>query len=101
MRADLLAPAAYAVTNDNSAGWIVVAAITCLIYTIGLVAVKLTIRYKAVGWKHNDTALAFGAVVLIAQTTCVVLACNHGLGQHQAQVNAQDLIAVSKVRFFF
>lgn len=97
MEADLLTPGQYAITNDNSAGWIVVAALTSFIYTVGLVAVKLMIRYKVVGWKHNDTALAFGTGILFAQTACVVWACNHGLGQRQAQVSGRDLAVFSKV----
>lgn len=92
-----LSPASYPLSKNNIAAWVVVAAITCLIHTIGLVAVKLAIRYKAAGWRPNDTALALGAAILIVQTICVILACDHGLGKHRYELEREDLLLFSKV----
>lgn len=80
---DAAHPALFPLTEDNHAAWVVVITITFFIYTFGAVTTKLSIRYKAAGWRPTDTVLALGLLILFVQSICMVASCQIGLGKHQ------------------
>lgn len=90
-------PAIFPLTEDNRAAWVVVITVTFFIYTFGAVTTKLSIRYKAAGWRPNDTVLAFGLLILFVQSLCVVSSCKHGLGEHQHAVTSEGVEKFDRV----
>ena len=97
MSADTAAPPFYALTNDNHAAVVVVAAVTFLIYAILGIGAKLLIRLNIASLKGHDTVLIAGAVLYFAETVCVIVACNNGLGQHKDAVSLDVFEEYSKV----
>lgn len=93
-------PAIFPLTEDDHAAWVVVITITFFIYTFGAVTAKLSVRYKAAGWRPNDTVLAVGLLVLFVQSVCVVTSCTNGLGKHQDSVASEDLDKFDRVCTF-
>lgn len=94
---EALHPAIFPLTEDDHAAWVVVIAITFFIYTFGAVTTKLSLRYKAAGWRPNDTVLAVGLLVLFVQSIFVVTSCTTGLGKHQDSVTLEDLDKFDRV----
>lgn len=90
-------PAIFPLNEDDRAGWVVVITITFFIYTFGAVTTKLSIRYKAAGWRPNDTVLALGLLILFVQSICVVSSCKNGLGKHQEKVTSEGLEIFDRV----
>lgn len=97
---DTVHPAPFPLTKDNHAAWVVVITITFFFYTFGAVTTKLSIRYKAAGWRPNDTVLAFALLVLLVQSICVVTSCKNGLGKHQHSVTSEELDKFDRVYLF-
>lgn len=95
-----LHPAFFQLTDDDHAAWVVVITITFFVYTFGAVTAKLSIRYRASGWRPNDTVLALGLVVLFVQTVCVVVSCQIGLGKHQDALTPKRLEQFDQVYLF-
>lgn len=93
-------PAIFPSTEDDHAAWVVVATITFFIYTFGAVITKLSLRYKAAGWRPNDTVLAVGLLILLVQSICVVASCTNGLGKHQDSVPSEHLDKFDRVCLF-
>lgn len=90
-------PAIFALTEDDRAAWVVVITITFFIYTFGAVTTKLSVRYKAAGWRPNDTVLALGLLILFVQSICVVSSCKNGLGKHQHALTSEGVERFDRV----
>lgn len=90
-------PAIFPLTEDDHAAWVVIIAVTFFIYTFGAVTTKLSVRYKAAGWRPNDTVLAVGLLILFVQSIFVVTSCTTGLGKHQDSVTLEDLDKFDRV----
>lgn len=88
----------YPLTDDNRAALVVVAAVVFLIYAVIALIIKLLIRLNITSMRDFDIILIAGTVTYIAQTACVVVASNNGLGQHQEALSAGQFEAYSKVR---
>ena len=97
MSADTAAPPFYPLTEDNHAAVIVVAAVTFLIYAILGIVAKLLIRLNIASLKGHDSVLLAGAVFYFAETVCVIVACNNGLGQHRDAISTETFEKYSKV----
>jgi hypothetical protein len=97
---DLAHPAFFPLAEDDHAAWVVVTTITFFVYTFGAITMKLSIRYKAAGWRPNDKVLALGLLVLFAQSICVVASCQTGLGKHQYALTSKSLEHFDQVYLF-
>jgi hypothetical protein len=94
---DQQAPPFYPLTPDDRAALVVVAALIFLIHGVLGVIIKLFIRLNVTSMKDFDIVLLVGAFAYVAQTACVIVACNHGLGRHQDTVSFSDFEVYSKV----
>jgi hypothetical protein len=94
---DVPKPPFYPLTEDNRAALVVVAALIFLIYALVGLFVKLLIRLNITSMKDFDVILLAGTGIYIAQTACVIVACNNGLGQHQDSLTDEQFEAYSKV----
>lgn len=97
---DAVHPALFPLTKDDHAAWVVVITITFFTYTFGAVTTKLSIRYKADGWRPNDILLAFGLLILFVRSICVIKSCRNGLGKHQHSVPSEELDIFDRVYLF-
>ena len=88
----------YPLTSKNHSALVVVAAVIFLIYAIIGVGVKLLIRLSLTSIKGHDIVLLVAGAVYCIQTAFVIVACNHGLGQHRSDVSANDFDQFSIVR---
>jgi hypothetical protein len=90
------------VDSDNHSAWIVVVSITFLVYaTIGVTA-KILSRFRRSSvsidsLKTYDWAVMGGLALLPIQTALIIVACRHGLGQHEVDISSSDLVALRKV----
>lgn len=92
------APPFYALTEDDHAALVVVAAIIFFVYALLGIGIKLIIRLNIASMKHYDVILVIAAILFFIQTTCIVLACNSGLGKHQSRLPLEAFARYSKVR---
>lgn len=90
-------PAIFPLPEDDRAAWVVVITIAFFIYTFGAVTTKLSVRYKAAGWRPNDTVLALGLLIFSVQSICVVSSCKNGLGKHQHAVTSEGVKKFDRV----
>lgn len=90
-------PPFYALTEDDQAALVVVASLIFLIYAIVGISLKLIIRLNITSLKSHDVILLVATGLLLSQTLCIIIACNHGLGHHQDVVKPYDLEAFHKV----
>ncbi|KAG7048381.1 integral membrane protein [Colletotrichum scovillei] len=86
-------PPFYALTGDDQAALVVVASLIFLIYAIVGISLKLIIRLNITSLKSHDVILLAATGLLLSQTVCIIIACNHGLGHHQDVVELYDLEA--------
>jgi len=108
------APPYYAITADNHAAWVVAASIIFLLYSIGAVATKITLKINLTTIKVPDICLIgclvcsnhyecarplahAHQVVLLVQTAFIIRACNQGLGRHSAVLDSSSYEESSKV----
>ncbi|KAK8123101.1 hypothetical protein PG984_011771 [Apiospora sp. TS-2023a] len=63
------------------------------------VIAKNTLRFNWTTVKAHDIALIAAAVLLLAQTACVVLSCNKGLGIHAYKLDEAQLHRFDKLTF--
>lgn len=91
------APAYYPVTEDNHAAWVVVVSLVLFICSALCVTAKIVIRFQIVSIQSYDYVLVVGTILLLIQTTIIVLACNAGLGQHQGSLSGDILERFNKV----
>lgn len=91
-------PPFYELTSDNRAGVVAVASIIALIYAIIALGIKFFIRLNITSVQDFDIVLFVGIIVYVAQTACVLVACNNGLGQHQDAISEEQFDGASKVR---
>lgn len=87
----------YPLTKDNHAAVVVVAAVTFLIYAILGIVAKLLIRLNIASLKGHDSILLAGTVFYFVETICIIVACNHGLGRHRADLSSETFEQYSKV----
>ncbi|KAK1522119.1 uncharacterized protein CCOS01_09831 [Colletotrichum costaricense] len=92
-------PPFYALTEDDQAALVVVASLIFLVYAIVGISLKLIIRLNITSLKSHDVILLVATGLLLSQTVCIIIACNHGLGHHQDIVEPHDLEAFHK--FFY
>lgn len=90
-------PPFYALTGDDQAALVVVASLIFLIYAIVGISLKLIIRLNITSLKSHDVILLAATGLLLSQTVCIIIACNHGLGHHQDVVELYDLEAFHEV----
>ncbi|KAK7447854.1 hypothetical protein Landi51_06658 [Colletotrichum acutatum] len=90
-------PPFYALTEDDQAALVVVASLIFLIYAIVGISLKLIIRLNITSLKSHDVILLVATGLLLSQTVCIIIACNHGLGHHQDVVEPYDLEAFHKL----
>jgi energy-coupling factor transporter transmembrane protein EcfT len=97
MTNDESAPPLYQLSDTNHAAWVVVASIIFFTYALLAVVAKVLIRFKITSLQSHDVLLIFAILLFFAQTVCVILSCNVGLGQHQDQLTADSAAQYSKV----
>ncbi|OHF02274.1 hypothetical protein CORC01_02554 [Colletotrichum orchidophilum] len=84
-------PPFYPLAENDHAALVVVASLIFLIYAIVGISLKLVIRLNITSLKSHDVALLVASGLLLSQTVCIIVACNHGLGRHQDTVESRDL----------
>lgn len=91
-------PPFYPLTPNNHAALVVIAAIISLIYAMLALGIKFFIRLNVTSIRDFDVLLFTGMVLYVVQTVCVIIACNHGLGQHRSAIMTSGFDIYSKVR---
>lgn len=74
----------------------VITVVFCLLMMTALVAKHVVRLRKGSSLRHFDYILLCGAILMLFQTACIVLAVALGLGKHVVDVRDKD--AVTKVR---
>ncbi|GKU05870.1 integral membrane protein [Fusarium langsethiae] len=92
-----VAPPFYPLTESNHAALVVVTAIIFFIYAILGIIGKLIIRLNITSMKDFDIGLLVAAILYFIQTSCVVAACNHGLGEHRDTISEENFIHFSRL----
>lgn len=87
----------YPLTEDNRAALVVVASLVFLIYAVIGLVIKLLIRLNITSMRNFDVILIAGTLIYVAQTACVLVAGNNGLGQHQDSLLTGQFEIYSKV----
>lgn len=82
--------------NDHRALVMVTAVVFCLLMVTALIGKHIVRLRKGSSLHHFDYILFCGALLMLFQTACVVLAVVRGLGKHL--VDVLEPISVSKVR---
>lgn len=90
-------PPFYPLTEENRAGIIVIVAVISLIYAILALTIKFFIRLNITSIKDFDIVLFVGTILYLGETACVLIACNHGLGQHRDAVSQGNFESAGKV----
>ncbi|KAK8066816.1 hypothetical protein PG997_013563 [Apiospora hydei] len=75
----------YPVSDDNHAAYVVVPSLIFFAYAVLAVIAKNVLRFKWTTVKLHDIVLIVSTLLLVAQTACVVLSCNSGLGEPSGQ----------------
>ncbi|KAK7985702.1 hypothetical protein PG996_005060 [Apiospora saccharicola] len=89
----------YSVDDENQSAKVVVPTLIFFIYALMAVIAKNTLRFNWTTVKSHDIALIAAAVLLLAQTACVVLSCNNGLGIHAYKLDEAQLHRFDKLTF--
>lgn len=87
----------YSADDEDRTAKVVVPTLIFFIYALMAVVAKNTLRFNWTTVKAHDVALIVATVLLVAQTTCVVLSCNNGLGLHASKLAADQLYRFDKV----
>ena len=88
----------YSVDDANQSAKVVVPTLIFFIYAMMAVIAKNTLRFNWTTVKAHDISLIAAAALLLAQTACVVLSCNKGLGIHAYELDEEQLHRFDKVR---
>lgn len=88
----------YSATDENRTAKVVVPTLIFFIYALMAVVAKNTLRFNWTTVKAHDVLLIIAMVLLLVETICVVLSCNHGLGLHASRLAAEQLSRFDKVR---
>ncbi|KAK8104385.1 uncharacterized protein PG998_011418 [Apiospora kogelbergensis] len=89
----------YSADDEDRTAKVVVPTLIFFIYALMAVVAKNTLRFNWTTVKAHDVALIVATVLLVAQTTCVVLSCNNGLGLHASKLAADQLYRFDKLTF--
>lgn len=87
----------YSVDDENQSAKVVVPTLIFFIYALMAVIAKNTLRFNWTTVKAHDIALIVATALLLAQTVCVVLSCNNGLGIHAYKLDEGQLRRFDKV----
>ncbi|KAK8038350.1 hypothetical protein PG994_015117 [Apiospora phragmitis] len=87
----------YPVTDDNHAAYVVVPSLVFFAYAILAVIAKNVLRFKWTTVKLHDVVLIISTLLLIAQTACVVLSCESGLGSHLDSLSKEQIRRFNQV----
>lgn len=88
----------YPVNDDNHAAYVVVPSLIFFAYAVLAVIAKNVLRFKWTTVKLHDIILIVSTLLLIAQTACVVLSCDSGLGSHLGSLSKEQIRRFSQVR---
>ncbi|KAK8852205.1 hypothetical protein PGQ11_014684 [Apiospora arundinis] len=89
----------YSATDENRTAKVVVPTLIFFIYALMAVVAKNTLRFNWTTVKAHDVLLIIAMVLLLVETICVVLSCNHGLGLHASRLAAEQLSRFDKLTF--
>ncbi|KAK8004501.1 hypothetical protein PG990_002310 [Apiospora arundinis] len=89
----------YAVTDDNHAAYVVVPSLVFFAYAVIAVIAKNILRFKWTTVKIHDVVLIVSTLLLIAQTACVVLSCDSGLGSHLDSLSKEQIRRFNQLTF--
>ncbi|KAK8112062.1 uncharacterized protein PG998_008519 [Apiospora kogelbergensis] len=89
----------YAVTDDNHAAYVVVPSLIFFAYAIIAVVAKNVLRFKWTTVKLHDIILIISTLLLVAQTACVVLSCDAGLGSHLSSLSNEQIRRFNQLTF--
>ncbi|KAK8008148.1 hypothetical protein PG991_010699 [Apiospora marii] len=89
----------YSVDEENQSAKVVVPTLIFFIYAMMAVIAKNTLRFNWTTVKAHDISLIAAAVLLLAQTACVVLSCSKGLGIHAYELDEEQLHRFDKLTF--
>ncbi|OAG37286.1 hypothetical protein AYO21_08471 [Fonsecaea monophora] len=97
--ADQESPAFFQISPDNHAPWVVVTATVFLIYSIMAVVSKVVSKLHLTFMKIYDWLIVASTITALVQTTCVIAACKHGLGQHHDAVSYDQFASFSRYTY--
>lgn len=88
------------ITDDNHGPYVIIADYIFMFLTLIFVLVRLAARYRISNYavRLDDISIVSAAVFLIAQSVCVQLAADTGLGRHRDSLDGPTFEAYSKVR---
>jgi hypothetical protein len=95
--ADQESPAFFQISRQNHSPWVAVVSVSFIAYSILGVAAKIISRLHLGALKSYDCLIIFSTILAFCQTICVIVACKHGLGQHQAALSSRSLSIYAKV----
>ncbi|KAK8035561.1 hypothetical protein PG993_010556 [Apiospora rasikravindrae] len=89
----------YPVNDDNHAAYVVVPSLIFFAYAVLAVIAKNVLRFKWTTVKLHDVVLIVSTLLLVAQTACVVLSCDSGLGSHLDQLSKAQVRRFNQLTF--
>ncbi|KAK7954158.1 hypothetical protein PG996_015043 [Apiospora saccharicola] len=89
----------YPVNDDNHAAYVVVPSLIFFAYAVLAVIAKNVLRFKWTTVKLHDIVLIVSTLLLIAQTACVVLSCDSGLGSHLDSLSKEQVRRFNQLTF--
>jgi hypothetical protein len=84
--------------NDQRPLVMVTTVVFCLLMMTAVVAKHIVRLRKGSELHHFDYTMSCGALLMLFQTACVMLAVARGLGKHFTELDGSDKDAVNKVR---
>ncbi|KAK7934870.1 hypothetical protein PG985_000365 [Apiospora marii] len=89
----------YPINDDNHAAYVIVPSLIFFAYAIIAVIAKNVLRFKWTTVKLHDVVLIVSTLLLIAQTACVVLSCESGLGSHLDSLSKDQVRRFNQLTF--
>ncbi|KAK7966275.1 uncharacterized protein PG986_000552 [Apiospora aurea] len=89
----------YPVNDDNHAAYVVVPSLIFFAYAVLAVIAKNVLRFKWTTVKLHDIVLIVSTLLLVAQTACVVLSCDSGLGSHLDNLSKEQIRRFNQLTF--
>jgi hypothetical protein len=90
-------PPLYPLSNDNRAGVVVITAVVTAVFTLIVLTIKCSVRPGVSITNPSDIVILISITTYLIETAFVVVACNHGLGQPQGVLPANNVETVKRV----